>query len=161
MGRRLFPKVTSLVAGVLAVACAGQKARSPSDFLDERRTFGALMGRIATGWNTGDAAGAADCFTDDAVYMEPPDRQRYEGRAALFEFFGGNQHPPPKMSMTWHHLAFDAPTQTGFGEYTFEGSRRYHGIVVVKLRSGKVALWREYQQMSPLPWETFAGPSVF
>jgi hypothetical protein len=161
MGRLRLLKVT-FVAGVLVVvACVGQKVRSPTDSLDERRTFAALMDRIATGWNTGDAAGAADCFTEDAVYMEPPDRQRYEGRSALFEFFGGNQRLPPKMSMTWHHLAFDTPTQTGFGEYTFEGSRRYHGIVVVKLRSGKVARWREYQQMSPLPWETFAGRSLF
>jgi len=118
MGRHRFPKVTPLAAGLLAVACAGRDARSPSDSLDGRRTFAALMERIATGWNTGNAAGAADCFTEDAVYMEPPDRQRYEGRAALFDFFGGNQQPPPQMSMTWHHLAFDTPTQTGFGEYT-------------------------------------------
>ena len=163
MARHRIPHVTSVAGVLVVVACAGRgrDARSPADSLDERRSFAALMGRIATGWNSGDAAGAADCFTEDAVYMEPPDRQRYEGRAALFEFFGGNQRHPPKMSMTWHHLAFDAPTQTGFGEYTFEGNRRYHGIVVVKLRNGKVSLWREYQQMSAVPWKTFAGPSAF
>ncbi|HMJ53846.1 MAG TPA: nuclear transport factor 2 family protein [Polyangiaceae bacterium] len=161
MDKLFVPKVISLAAGLNVVACAGREARTPAQPLDEGRVFAALMGRIATGWNTGDAASAADCFAEDAVYMEPPDRQRYEGRGALFEFFGGHQRPPPKMSMTFHHLAFDAPTQTGFGEYTFEGSRRYHGIVVVKLRNGKVSRWREYQQMSPLPWEAFAGPSLF
>ncbi len=46
------------------------------------------MERVAAGWNEGDARAAADCFTDDAIYSEPPGRQLYEGREALYEFFG-------------------------------------------------------------------------
>jgi uncharacterized protein (TIGR02246 family) len=160
MVARHVPKLVAVAIGLIAIACAGRDARSPNPGADER-VFASVMDRIAKGWNTGDAAGAADCFTEDAVYMEPPDRQKYVGRSALFEFFGGRERPPPEMKMTWHHLAFDRATQTGFGEYTFEGNRRYHGIVVVRLKDGKIRRWREYQQTSTLSWEEFAGASAF
>ena len=123
--------------------------------------FEALMHRIAEGWNRNDARQAADCFAPDAVYEEPPGKQLYRGREALFEFFGGKESPPPKMSMTWHHLVFDEKTQTGAGEYTFQGNRRYHGIVIVRLASGLVARWREYQTQSDLSWEEFARATRF
>jgi hypothetical protein len=38
---------------------------------------------------------------------------------------------------------------------------RYHGTVVVRLKDGKVSRWREYQQMSTVSWEEFAGASAF
>lgn len=34
-----------------------------------------LMRTVATGWNDWDAKKAADCYTEDALYTEPPDRQ--------------------------------------------------------------------------------------
>jgi hypothetical protein len=37
--------------------------------------FRRLLDTVAAGWNEGDARRAADCFADDAVYLEPPDRQ--------------------------------------------------------------------------------------
>ena len=65
------------------------------------------------------------------------------------------------MKMTWHHLAFDEATQVGFGEYTFQMNNRYHGIVVVRIRDGRIANWREYQYQSPLDWETFVDENRF
>ena len=53
--------------------------------------FEILMQALADGWNQGNAQKAADCFTENAVYSEPPDKQLYRGRAALFKFFGGNE----------------------------------------------------------------------
>jgi hypothetical protein len=85
----------------------------------DRPGIDGLMRTLARAWSTGDARTAADCFTDDIVYVEPPDRQRYVGRDAVFELSGGDD--PPAMSMTWHHLAFDPEQQIGFGEYTFRG----------------------------------------
>jgi hypothetical protein len=160
MGQRSLVWMSFLASTLVIRGCTACDCRAPSSSSDAR-AFTMLMERIAAGWNTGDAASAADCFTEDAVYLEPPDRQNYRGRAALFEFFGGNQRPAPKMSMAWHHLAFDPTTDIGFGEYTFEGKRRYHGTVVVKLHGGKVSHWREYQLESRLSWEEFAGPSRF
>jgi len=46
--------------------------------------FVRLMQTIADGWNTGDTERALASFADDAVYVEPPDEQRYRGsRGAL------------------------------------------------------------------------------
>jgi ketosteroid isomerase-like protein len=121
------------------------------------------MGALAAGWNAGDARKAADVFTEDALYLEPPDKQFYAGRPALYEFFGGanTRKPEPPMKMTWHHLAFDEASQVGFGEYTFQMNRRYHGIVVVKIRGGKISNWREYQYESKLDWKEFVAKSPF
>ena len=118
-----------------------------------------LLATIAEAWNTGDARKGADCFTEDAIYTEPPDRQECIGREALYEFFGADA--PPPMSMTWHHVAFDEGRQIGFGEYTFHGRNRYHGVVVVRVRDGKVSNWREYQYRSDLDRDDFVGKNRF
>lgn len=123
--------------------------------------FQALMRTVSDGWNQGDARKAADCFAEDAVYSEPPRKQFYRGRAQLYEFFGGAQKPDPPMRMTWHHLVFDEATQVGSGEYTFQMNNRYHGVVMVRIRGGKIANWREYQYQSPLSFEEFAGENLF
>ena len=65
------------------------------------------------------------------------------------------------MKMTWHHLVFDEATQVGSGEYTFQMNNRYHGVVMVRIRDGKIANWREYQYRSPLSFEQFAGENLF
>jgi ketosteroid isomerase-like protein len=123
--------------------------------------FKSLMHTVADGWNEGDAKKAADCYTEDAIYTEPPDKQVYAGRKALYEFFGGDRKPEPPMMMIWHHLVFDEASQIGFGEYTFQMNNRYHGIVTVKIRDGKISNWREYQYKSDLEWRDFAGKSDF
>jgi hypothetical protein len=123
------------------------------------RGFDGLMRTLAHAWSTGDARAATDCFADDIVYVEPPDRQRYVGLAALFELSGGDD--PSPMSMIWHHLAFDPERQIGFGEYTFRGRRQYHGIVVVQLREDRIARWREYQYPDEMEWIQFIGDSRF
>jgi ketosteroid isomerase-like protein len=63
--------------------------------------------------------------------------------------------------MVWRHLAFDEEVQIGFGEYTFQMNNRYHGIVVVKVRDGKICNWREYQYKSNLEWKDFVGNNEF
>jgi hypothetical protein len=123
--------------------------------------FLTLMQTIADGWNAGDARIAAGCFAEDAVYTEPPDRQVYIGREALYAFFGGDARPEPPMQMQWHHLLFDEEQQIGCGEYTFQMNNRYHGIVLVRIEDGKVRNWREYQYRSELDWQTFIGPNIF
>jgi ketosteroid isomerase-like protein len=123
--------------------------------------FKALMRTVSEGWNEGNARKAADCFTEDAVYSEPPRKQFYRGRAQLYEFFGGASRPDPPMKMAWHHLVFDEATQVGAGEYTFEMNNRYHGVVMVRIRDGRIANWREYQYQSTLPFEEFAGENRF
>ena len=119
------------------------------------------MQAVADGWNEGNAQKAADCFREVAVYVEPPDKQLYRGRAELYEFFGGDAGTDLPMKMTWHHIAFNEEEQIGFGEYTFQMHGRYHGIVSVKLESGLIQYWREYQYRSELSWEEFISHSPF
>lgn len=123
--------------------------------------FEHLMRTVAEGWNEGNARKAADCFSEDAIYVEPPDKQLYHGRAELYEFFGGDAGTDLPMKMIWHHLAFNEEEQIGFGEYTFQLHGRYHGIVLVKLESGLIKHWREYQYRSELSWEEFTHHNPF
>lgn len=140
----------------LLSACAGH--RTPGMNTTE---FGLLMQTVATGWNTGNARQAANCFTEDAIYSEPPDKQLYKGRAALFKFFGGKEGRKNGMKMTWHHLIFNEREQLGAGEFTFEYGTVVHGVVMVKVHEGKISNWREYWYESPLAWEQFIGENKF
>jgi ketosteroid isomerase-like protein len=123
--------------------------------------FEELMKTIAEGWSEGDARKAAECFSEDAIYIEPPEKQVYRGRDALYEFFGGSRGTDVPMKMTWHHLAFNEQEQIGFGEYTFEMHGRYHGIVVVKIEAGLIKHWREYQYRTEVGWEEFTRNNPF
>ncbi len=129
--------------------------------MTKKKDFVKIMQQISDGWNQGNAKKAADCFAEDAIYTEPPDKQVYVGRQSLYEFFGGDKKPEPPMKMQWHHLAFDEETQIGFGEYTFQMNKRYHGIVIVKIKNGKISNWREYQYQSNLEWNDFIKNNKF
>jgi len=123
--------------------------------------FEELMRTIASGWNEGNARKSADCFCEDTVYAEPPEKQLYRGRADLYEFFGGDAGTDLPMKMTWHHLAFNEAEQLGFGEYTFEMHGRYHGIVIAKIENGLIKHWREYQYPTELNWGEFSRHTRF
>jgi hypothetical protein len=126
-----------------------------------RAEFENLMRTIAEGWNSGDARKAADCYAVDAIYEEPPKKQYYRGRDALYRFFGGPQKPVPPMQMTWHYLLFDEAQQLGAGEYTFQMNHRYHGLVLVRVTAGKISNWREYQYPSDIGWPQFSAGNPF
>ena len=123
--------------------------------------FEQLMQTIADGWNEGNPHKDAVCFSMDAIYVEPPEKQLYHGRDELYEFFGGDQGHDIPMKMIWHHLAFNEQQQIGFGEYTFEMHGRYHGIVVVKIESGLIKHWWEYQYQTELNWKEFTKHNPF
>ena len=124
--------------------------------------FASLLARVADGWNTGAPVEAADCFTVDAVYLEPPNAQHYVGREELSAFFHGEAAEPRALSMTWHHVAYDPDGSMGFGEYTFSIPNGFaaHGVAVVSVRDGQIATWREYQYPSAQPFRDFAGDSL-
>ena len=123
--------------------------------------FQRLMQTVADGWNEGDPRKAADCFGEDAIYVEPPDKQLYHGREQLYQFFGGDAGTDIPMYMTWHHLSFNEKDQIGFGEYSFKMHAQYHGIVIVHIVSGRIAQWREYQYRTELNWEEFTNHNPF
>jgi SnoaL-like domain len=152
-------------AGVMLV-CALTLLTTPSMAKDETQKitvieFERLMQLVADGWNKGDARKAADCFTENAIYSEPPDKQLYKGRTELFKFFGGNEGRKSAMKMTWHHLVFNEQEQIGAGEFTFEFGSKVHGVTMIKVAEGKISHWREYWYESALDWEKFIGQNKF
>jgi uncharacterized protein (TIGR02246 family) len=56
--------------------------------------FGRLLERYAAALNRGDPQDAAGCFTEDAVYVGPPDRQLYRGRDELLAFLSASAPAP-------------------------------------------------------------------
>lgn len=126
-----------------------------------RREFSRLLQRLAEGWNNGNARQAADCFTEDALYTEPPDKQYYSGRDELFKFFGGDEGRAGDMNMIWHHIVFDEEKQIGAGEFTFTYGDTVHGVTMIKVRDGLISNWREYWYASPLLWEEFTQTNRF
>jgi hypothetical protein len=149
---RLLPLVLFLLATApQAINAAATKTQE----------FESLMQTLAQGWNQGNAQKAADCFTENAIYSEPPDKQLYRGRAALFKFFGGNEGRKGAMKMVWHHLAFNEQTQIGAGEFTFDYGGTVHGVAMVKIENGRISRWREYWYESPLDWEKFTRHNPF
>jgi ketosteroid isomerase-like protein len=126
-----------------------------------RSEFVQLLQRLADAWNQGDARRAANCFTPDALYTEPPDRQYYAGREALYRFFGGPDGRPGQIQMLWHHVIFDEERQLGAGEFTFSYGETVHGVTMIKVRHGLISNWREYWYASPLSWEGFTEKNSF
>jgi ketosteroid isomerase-like protein len=114
-----------------------------------------LMRRLAEAWESRDTEAALGCFTEDAVYMEPPDVQLFIGREQLRPYFGALAEGT---LMRWHNLWFDEERQVGAGEYTFglHGvSTADHGVAVVHLRDGRISFWREYQRKGPSSLDDF------
>ena len=126
-----------------------------------RAEFFRLMQTVAAGLNENNGRKAADCFTLDAIYSEPPNKQIYRGRDRIFEFFGGWKGRPKVVQMVWHHLTFDEQTQVGSGEFTLTNGSSAHGMVSVKIREGLIGNWREYFYQSALDWNGFILQNPF
>ena len=142
----------------LAAGCAS-RLTPPTDRLDAA-TFELLIERLADAWNRGDSKAAAECFTPDAIYVEPPQKQVYRGRDSLFRFFGGDAGRPGAMSMTWHRFSFDPTRQAGMGEFTFRYGTQVHGVAVIDTRDRLISQWREYWYSSELSFDAFVAPSA-
>lgn len=120
--------------------------------------FRELLDILASSWESQDAATAVQLFTQDALYMEPPDVQLFEGHDQLASYFGALE---PGTRMRWHNVWFDPRSQVGVGEFTFGRSgaeESTHGVAVVTLRDGRIASWHEYLQRGPSDRETFLAP---
>ena len=139
-------------------ACAAENGDGGFDQSD----FEALLQEVVIGWSTNDAKRAAAAFHPDAIYSEPPDKQLYVGRDALFEFFGGEAGRQDAMEMTWRHVSYNPESQVGAGEFTFTFKGEHaHGMVSIKVREGMIAHWREYYYDSELDWDAFQGSNKF
>lgn len=152
----------SVVALSACLAFFSSAARAACGAVDRAITseeFASVLDAVAQGWNSGDAAHAASCFTQDALYVEPPQKQVFEGRQALFSYFGGEAGRAGEMTMIWRMKAFDEETQTGAAEFSFTYGATAHGVAVIHIRDGLIESWREYWKESALDWPAFIAPA--
>jgi hypothetical protein len=77
----------------------------------------------------------------------------------LRAFFENDEGYPQRT--VWHTIVFDEEQQVGAAEYTYDGTHRYHGTALVRVKDGKVTNWREYQHIDPREWKEFASGTVF
>jgi len=118
------------------------------------KEFKELMNNVAQGWSTQNTDKALSSFREDAVYMEPPNIQYYQGHEQLRLYF---DELDDRYRMKFHNLWFNRSTQSGAGEYTFSYGKDTSdvGIVVVELEKGKIKFWREYQRKGPTDFKEF------
>lgn len=144
---------TTLVVVALTMQWATALRASSAEL--SQAGFHDLMRCLADAWTRQDTGQGLACFTEDAVYMQPPDQQLYRGHGELRKLFAALK---AGTLMTFHHLAFDELAQVGFGEFTFGSSgsgKADHGIVVAELRQGRIAFWREYFREGPPAYADF------
>ena len=120
--------------------------------------FRQLLDRLATGWAKRDYAVVAQEFSDDVRYGDPT-RYSFKNRSELQAFFENDEGYEQRT--VWHTVVFDEKQQIGAVEYTYEGTHRYHGTVLIGVRGGRITHWREYQHISGKPWEEFVAATMF
>jgi ketosteroid isomerase-like protein len=120
-----------------------------------RDEFEALIQRLADAWAALEAESAVACFTDDAVYMQPPDEQLFLGRDELLAYFAPLE---PGTYLRLDNLWFDEGRQRGTVEFTFgvgDQDPVDHGMSVVDVADGRIRAWREYLVKGPADQERF------
>lgn len=119
--------------------------------------FTDLMGHLADAWGEQDTEAAVACFTLDAVYMQPPDVQFYTGHEQFRAYFGALK---PGTYLRYQNLWFDESKQVGCVEFSFGGEGKPtadHGTIIVELRDGLIAHWREYVQKGAADFGEFTA----
>jgi hypothetical protein len=111
--------------------------------------FEALIRRLGDAWAALDAAAAAACFTDHAVYMQPPDEQLFVGRDELLAYFAPLE---PGTYLRLDNVWFDDVQRRGAVEFTFGVGDQEpvdHGVAIVDVADGLIRAWREYLVKGP------------
>ena len=132
-------------------------ADPPRRLLTENE-FRVLLDDLADAWHVRDYKRASLAFAEDVHYGDPL-RYSLAGRDALRGFFEDDDDMEQRVD--WHHVVFDPARQVGAVEYSYEGTHRYHGAVLVQVTGGKIARWREHQHVDARRWEDFAGGTLF
>jgi ketosteroid isomerase-like protein len=123
-----------------------------------RNEFEILLKSLADAWSRRDYDFAAKCFAEDIRYGDPL-RYSFSNRTQLQKFFEADEGNDQKT--VWHTIIFDESIQTAAAEYTYEGTYRYHGVVLIRLKDNKIWRWREYQHIDDRDWNTFVSQTMF
>ena len=119
--------------------------------------FRRFLDELAEAWRERRYEEAVEMFAPDVRYLDPT-RYSMVGRDSLLAFFQDDEGYP--QLTTWRNVLFDEATQMGAAEYSYRGTRLYHGVVLINLSAERVARWREYQHTSDLDWQAFFQGAV-
>lgn len=114
--------------------------------------FRQMLETMAEGWRECDYELVAECFAEDLFYSDSLNYS-FSNKRDLLDFF--NDDGGFTQDCIFHRSVFDERGQIGAAEYTYTGTRQYHGTVWVKLVADRIVDWREYQHISEKPWEDF------
>jgi ketosteroid isomerase-like protein len=120
--------------------------------------FKNLLNSLSNAWQRKDYQAAVDIFAENIEYRDPL-RYSLSGKMQLRAFFEDDEGYP--QHTVWHHIIFDDQQQIGVAEYTFNGTHRYHGAVIIKVQDGLITRWREYQHIDSREWQEFAAGTIF
>jgi hypothetical protein len=120
--------------------------------------FREVLLKMADAWARRDYGAAVEAFAPDVDYTDPL-RYSFGSRDELRKFFENDEGYT--QSTRWHTIIFDESKQTGAAEYTYKGTHRYHGLVLIKIEEGRIKQWREYQHIDPREWEEFIRATAF
>jgi hypothetical protein len=123
-----------------------------------KQEFNRMLKTLEMDWVQKNYNHAASFFAVDVKYGDPI-RYQFTSRAKLLAFFQDDEGHDQRTF--WHTMLFDPELQIGAAEYTFDGTHRYHGVVLIKVSETGITHWREYQHISPLAWEEFVGITKF
>jgi ketosteroid isomerase-like protein len=137
-------QITSIILILTLISC-----QHDNQSIDDKE-FTTLLNQLADAWTNQNTDLAVACFTQDAIYMQPPEEQFYEGHKQLRPFFAALKKGTV---MKFHNLWFDKEKQMGAGEFTFGNSESKNGVTgvaIVTIRNGKIRTWREYFIRGPI-----------
>ena len=122
------------------------------------KEFRQLLERLTIGWANRQYVAVAQEFSEDVRYGDPR-RYAFDNRRDLQSFFENDEGYEQRT--VWHTVVFDEAQQIGMVEYTYEGTHRYHGVVLIRVQDGRITHWREYQHIDEKPWEEFVAATAF
>lgn len=120
--------------------------------------FTKLLYSLADAWAKRDYEVAISFFANDVRYADPL-RYSMGSKDELQKFF--QEDEGYTQSTVWHTILFDEQQQVGAAEYTYSGTHRYHGTVLVKVEGDQISRWREYQHIDGREWDEFIGGTAF
>ena len=120
--------------------------------------FEKILNSLSDAWQRKDYQAAEDVFAEDIQYADPL-RYSLSGKRQLRAFFETDEGYP--QCTVWHNIIFDEEQQIGVAEYTFDGTHRYHGVVIIKVQHDRITRWREYQHIDPRDWQNFISGTAF
>ena len=122
------------------------------------QSFATRLRQLAVAWARRDYAQAAAMFAPGVIYLDPL-RYRLTSRQQLQEFFENDEGLP--QTTFWRGVWYDPETRTGSAEYSYTGSHRYHGVVLIRVdTAGLFDRWREYQHIVDADWRDWWSDAV-